>query len=327
MEGNLRHGSKPVRVPPLVSILIPAFNAESLLPQTLHSALNQSWENIEVIVVDDGSTDRTLERSNSIRSHKIKVIHQENGGQSSAFNRAMREAQGDYFEFLDADDVLAHNKIELQMALADKMGPEFMFSGAWTRFQNKIEEAIFCPEPVWRDLTPVDWLVESWMGGGMMHGAAWLTSRKVAERGGPWDESLSLINDLDYFPRLLLASKGVMFCPGARSYYRSGRDSVSNQRSPKACISAFKALRLSREALLQVEDSPRTRLACATSLQRFVFWIYPDGAEFIKDAEREIRQLGGSKLRPTGGRLFQSLSRLLGWKLARRITLGLRPKK
>lgn len=306
-------------MPPLVSILIPAYNAAPLIAETLHSALNQSWENSEIIVVDDGSTDATLERVRSIKSPKIKIIPQENRGQSSALNRALHEAQGDYLEFLDADDILAPDKIERQMKMAQERGPEFVFSGEWARFQHKIEDAIYSPERVWQDFAPVDWLVESWMGGGMMHGAAWLISRKIAHLAGPWNESLSLVNDLDYFPRVILASKGVVFCPNARTYYRLVPGSVSSRRSPKSCASAFLAMQLSREALLQAEDSQRTRLACATTLQRFIYWVYPDGRQFISEAEKEVLRLGGSNLRPTGGRLFQLTIHLLGWKLARRL--------
>lgn len=303
-----------------VSILIPAYNAARSLPDTLRSALAQTWPDFEIIVVDDGSTDETLAAAWSVTSPRIKVVRQENRGQAAAFNRALAEAQGDYFVFLDADDLLARDKIERQIARLHASGPEFVASGEWARFCGDSTEAVFRPERVWRDLAPVDWLVESWMGGGMMHGAAWLVPRGVAERAGPWNESLSLVNDLDYFPRVLLASRGVLFCPGARSYYRSGSSaSLSASRTPDACISGFKALRLSRECLLQAEHSPRTRLACATALQRFIYWLYPDGREFIAEAEREVSRLGGSPLRPEGGRGFQLASSLLGWKAARHL--------
>jgi len=310
-----------MRVNPLVSILVPCFDAGPWLSDMLESALAQTWPHREVIVVNDGSRDNSLSIARSFEARGVRVIDQPNRGQCAALNRALGEAKGDYLAFVDADDLVARDKIALQVARLAEAGPEFVASGEWARFRDRPEDAVFAPEPIWRDLAPVDWLVASWMGGGMMHGATWLVPRKVAQRAGFfWNEELSLINDLDYFTRIVLASRGVLFCAGARTYYRTGHArSLSGGTSPKAFASGFCALQLSREALLRVEDSPRTRLACATALQRFIYWAYPGGREFLKGAEKEVRRLGGTSLAPTGGRALQLASRLLGWKAARRL--------
>jgi len=307
---------------PRVSFLIPCYNAAPWIAAALDSVFAQTWPNIEVIVVDDGSRDESALIAERYVDRGLRLIGQANRGQAAAFNEAWRHATGDYFVFFDADDIMAPDKTAVQMTRLAQLEPGWIASCAWARFRDDIAEARFLPEPVWRDLAAVDWLVESWMGGGMMHGAAWLIPRSVADQAGPWDESLSLINDLDFFPRVLLASRGVAFCPEARTYYRSGAGaSLSGQRSPAACASAFRAMRNSREALLRAEDSPRTRLACATTLQRFLYWVYPDGREYIAETEAEVRRLGGTAVRPTGGRLFQLISKIAGWKRARRLEL------
>src|SRR5438128_8633466 len=101
-------------MPRLVSILIPVYNAESFVADAIQSALDQTWPAKEIIAVDDGSTDRSAEVLKSF-APRIKVIEQENRGASAARNRALREAQGEFIQYLDADDLLAPNKIKIQM--------------------------------------------------------------------------------------------------------------------------------------------------------------------------------------------------------------------
>ncbi|MEO1560685.1 MAG: glycosyltransferase family 2 protein, partial [Cyanobacteria bacterium J06632_19] len=86
----------------LVSILIPAYNSEEWISETIDSAIAQTWSNIEIIIVDDGSKDNTLAVAKKYASTKIKVISQPNKGASAARNRALQEAQGDFIQYLDA---------------------------------------------------------------------------------------------------------------------------------------------------------------------------------------------------------------------------------
>lgn len=249
----------------------------------------------------------------------MRVLHQKNSGQCAALNRGLDSAQGEFLQYLDADDVLAPDKIMVQLDRLRNLGPNWIASCAWARFDGDAANAVFTAEAVWRDLSPVDWLITSWSGGGMMHGAAWLIPRGVAAAGGAWNESLTLINDLDYFTRLLLASNGVAFCPTARTYYRSNvAGSLSRQTSRTAWESAFRATELSSSALLAREDSARVRRACATNLQRLVYSAFPEVPDLVAGAERRVGQLGGSDLQPGGGGVFQRLNRVVGWKAARR---------
>jgi glycosyltransferase involved in cell wall biosynthesis len=305
---------------PLVSILIPCYNAEKWLAQTLESALAQTWDNIEIIVVDDGSTDNSLAVAKQFQANGIKIISQSNKGASAARNRAFQESQGDFIQYLDADDLLAPDKIALQVKLFLDGNLEFVVSGEWARFYQSPTEASFIIEPVWCDMPAVDWLICSWEGGGMMHPGAWLVPRAIAEAAGAWDESLSLDDDGEYFCRVVLASSGVKFCPGAKSYYRSGIDgSLSNTISPVAWESAFRVRELCTDYLLFHEDTPRTRHACAAAFQRLIYSAYPDAMNLVKKAEAKVKSIGGSNLKPGGGVIFQIIANALGWKLAKRI--------
>ena len=306
---------------PLVSILIPCYNSQQWLTETIKSALAQTWKNIEIIIVDDGSTDNSLAIAKTFNDPNIKVISQENKGASVARNVALKEAQGDFIQYLDADDLLASDKIQLQLQfLENNSNSTFLVSGEWARFYNKPQEALFIPELLWQDLSPVDWLVCAWNNHIMMHPAAWLVPRKISEKAGLWNEDLSLNDDGEYFARVILASEGVQFCQGAKTYYRSGiSESLSRSKSEKARQSEFLSLSLGTSNLLARENSPRTRKVCATVFQRFIYEAYPDVPELSAQAAVKVKEFGGSNLQPTGGKMFQLLSKFVGWQKAKKI--------
>lgn len=309
--------------PPLVSVLIPCYNATAWLEATLASVRVQTWRSYEIILVDDGSTDGSAELAARLAGPDLKIVRQPNAGQCAAFNHALRLAQGDYFEYLDADDLLAPEKISVQMRRLAALPEGWVAAGEWARFYRSSADAVFQSEPVWRDLAPVDWLVTSWSGGGMMHGSAWLVPRSVAEAAGPWNERLSLINDFDYFTRVLLNSQGVAFCPGARTLYRSSLgNSLSQSTSRPAWESAFLSTTLGTNTLLARENSPRTRQASAINLQRFAYSAYPFAPDLVARAEQRIGELGGCDLAFGGGPVFQWLRRMCGWKFARRVQMA-----
>lgn len=304
---------------PLVSILIPCYNSEALLAETIESALAQTWKNIEIIIVDDGSTDDSLTVAKKYESSIVRVFTQKNKGQSAAENLALAQSQGNFISYLDADDLLASDKIERQIELLGS-SDNLVASCQWSRFYKSFKEAMFIPQPLWQDLEPIDWLVKAWEGHYMMHGATWLIPRKIAEQAGGWDERLSLINDFDYFSRILLASEGIKFCQGAKTFYRSGNtSSLSGAKSKQARQSEFLSLCLGTNNLLARENSLRTRQACATVFQRFIYEVYPNVPELSKQAAAKVKELGGSNLQPIGGAIFQLLSKLVGWQQAKKM--------
>lgn len=307
---------------PLVSVIIPCYNAESWLEETIASVRAQTWRRYEIVLIDDGSKDGTGALADRLAGADMHVVHQENLGVCAALNRGLEAAQGDFIQYLDADDLIAPDKIAIQLERFRGLPPAWIASCAWARFEGNFKGAVFEEEAVWRDLPPVDWLIASWSGGGMMHGAAWLCPRPVVNAAGPWNVALTLINDLDYFTRLLLASDGVAFCPSARTYYRSNiAGSMSRMTSRKAWESAFRATELSVNSILAREDSPRVRRACAINYQRLVHSAFPSAPDLVREGERRIRELGGCHLQPGGGRIVRGLASVLGWKAARRVQI------
>lgn len=305
---------------PLVSVLIPCYNAGRWVAQALDSVLAQTWPALEIIVVNDGSTDNSRDVLRAYEPRNVKVIDQDNRGQTAALNRALAAASGAFIQYLDADDLLAPDKIALQMQQL-AANPACVSAAAWARFRHDPADAVFQPDEMWRDLSPVDWLVANWRdGGGMMFPAMWLLPRAIVGAAGPWREELTLCNDTEYFTRVVLAAQRVLHCAAARTYYRSGlAGSVSGIKTRRGWESYYQVVSLCQHHLLGRQDTQATRRACAMLWQRFAHAAYPYAPDLANRAMHQARMNHPARLRPEGGPAFVWASRLLGWRAARRL--------
>ncbi|MDB6115563.1 MAG: glycosyl transferase family 2, partial [Lacunisphaera sp.] len=262
------------------------------------------------------STDDSLAIARTFVPRGVQVISQPNRGASAARNHGLRVARGDFLQFLDADDLISPDKIAAQIELLRARPAETVATCAWGRFQSDPAAAQFVDEVVFRDFAPVDFLVLAGDTGAMMHPSCWLVPRAVADRAGPWDETLSLNDDGEYFCRVLLASASMAYCPTGRSYYRSGLPgSLSQQRGERARDSQFRSIQLIAAQLRAAEYSPRTCRATANYYQRFIHDFFPFPAHLMRAAERKIAALGGATNRlPPMGPKTAALARVVGWR-------------
>jgi glycosyltransferase involved in cell wall biosynthesis len=116
---------------PLVSVIIPAFNSEKTIQETIDSVLNQTLHDLEIIVINDGSQDATLEVASGISDFRIKIFSYPNAGVSASRNRGLKQASGEYIAFLDADDLWTPDKLERQLQ-ALKSQPNAAVAYSWT---------------------------------------------------------------------------------------------------------------------------------------------------------------------------------------------------
>lgn len=305
----------------LVSVCIPCHNAAAYVGAAIESILAQSWTDLEIIVVNDGSTDGSKELLESYDNRRILVIHQDNQGQCAAANRAYREAQGEWIKFFDADDLLAPESIQYQVERIQGR-KDAIASAQWGRFYGD-NLLTFRPntQSVWRDLPALDWLVQAWADAQpMMQCGLWLIPRTILEKSREWDESLSLINDFEFFARVLCHAQEVLFTPEATLYYRSGiPGSLSSRKTRAAAKSAFDSIRKGTSHLLSRRSDAEARLSCANIMQNFIYTFYPDYPDLCIAMSSHIAALDGSNLPPPGGPWFQRARRLIGWKAARRL--------
>lgn len=306
-----------------VSVIIPCHNAAGTLAEALDSVFAQAIDGLEAIVVDDGSTDGSAEVAERYLERGLVLVRQANAGAAAARNRGIALARGEFLQFLDADDLLGPGKIAAQAAALRGAGPRAVAFGRWGRFVGSGETVRFRDDDLNREWQPVEFLRFLYANNRMMHPAAWLVPRAVAEAAGPWDERLSLDDDGEYFCRVALAADRLVSVPGATSLYRSGNaNSLSQRRSPRAWRSACDAATLAVEHLVARDGSEASRRAGADRLQRLLYEMFPEEPALLAALEARIAELGGSGLEPEGGGLFRLSRRVLGWRAAKRLDNG-----
>ncbi len=209
----------PEYEPGLVSVIIPTYNRAHFLVEAMDSVWNQTYRPIELIVVDDGSTDNTQEvlhdwarKSAADDQFRLRSFHQENKGAPTARNLGLIESHGEYIQFLDSDDLLAPSKIKVQVAALRGTqgamavyGPRRMF---WPISNLLYVSRAGIAE---QEVKSLDDAMRGWATG--IHSILW--ARRDVYQLGPWDEQLAANQDGDYKVRFLLRGGGIPAHPPA----------------------------------------------------------------------------------------------------------------
>ena len=297
-----------------VSIIIPLYNSEAYITQTIDSCLAQTHDNIEIIVVENGSKDQSYQIVKSIDDKRLSVFQILKPNAAAARNYGYHKATGAYIIFLDADDVMASNKIELQLKAISAKPKGWVASCAWAKFKINTKEAVISPQKVWAIQNPIDWCLQSWMGEGMMIPGCWLIPKPIIDKAGLWDERLSLHDDGEFMCRVLLASKGNVFVEHTVVYYRQVASSLSRQnQSYTAAKSALEVCESYRKQVLFVKDSPRVRQALACNYRRFMYEFHPKHKDLLQKAKQSIQTLDVKNLPLIGGENFKKLTKIVGF--------------
>ena len=222
-----------------VSIIIPVYNAAQYLDECISSAINQSYEGIEVILVDDGSTDNSLDICErwAARDDRIRVISKDNGGVSSARNKALEVAAGDYFVFLDSDDFLVQDYVEEMLQLVISTNTDIgicetrIFDENHYVITNGFSSTMITnQEAISKFFTDRSWFYVIW---------GRIFSRKaICESNGSlikFDESLLVGEDLVWLMEVMSKKKQFNVSCTSKSLYNyrrfSAHSSLSNYRS------------------------------------------------------------------------------------------------
>ena len=305
----------------LVSILIPAYNAEKWIADTIRSAIAQTWEPKEIIVLDDGSTDQTFEVAKQFESELVQVLRHENQGVVETRNKLFSLCHGAYIQWLDADDLLAPDKIARQMQVCEQAkNPRMLFSSPFGSFLYRPQHARFIHTDLWCDLTPKEFLIRKMGQKLSLQTSTWLVSRELTEAAGPWDPLMFVNNDGEYFSRVILKSEGVQFVPDANVYYRSvGNGSVSYiGRSNKKLEALWRGLQLHIGYLRGLEDSERVRKACVEYLKHYLIDFYPVRMDLVEKVQQAARDLGGHIDEPPLSWKYRWIRSIFGWNAAHR---------
>jgi glycosyltransferase involved in cell wall biosynthesis len=299
---------------PKVSILMPCYNSADFIDDAIQSCIQQTYENIEIIVVDDGSSDQSvaIARKWEAQHKNIRVYQQENSGACRARNIAFEKSTGDYIMYLDADDIMSPNKINEQIAILAGKTSDSVATCKWDRFYNDISDGTFPVYKCYKNyVLGIDLLVDLWSSGEMFAASCYLVSRQLVQQAGPWNEELKKNQDGDFFVRVLMHARSVYFCDKAKVYYRTGSySSVSKDNSKAKLISLLESF-IGYKKILKYEDSQRTRMALARNFSLFCYLYNSKYPDLCKRARHEVKALG-VKMPIVGTKLFVAMASLLG---------------
>ncbi|HMG81452.1 MAG TPA: glycosyltransferase family 2 protein [Ferruginibacter sp.] len=313
---------------PLVSIIIPAYNAEKYIEATIQSIVDQTWNNLEIIIVNDGSTDDTEKIIQGFLSDKrIKYVTQTNKGCSGAKNTGLLLVSGDFIQYLDADDILSLDKIEQQLNVIH----DTPFKIAICRTKLFHEEVGDSQQEVDSDFlydtaNPFEFMLNLYgLNGkdGMIQPNAFLISKQLSDLIGSWDTTISPSPDEDgeYFCRVMLKAKSISITEGM-NYYRkqkSSMQSLSKQHDYLHTKGLLGSLILKADNLFAFENSERVKTIMGTHFASFIYLYDHLYKDLSQRAEDYIYKMGFKKIPDAGGEKFKIIANLIGFKNALKI--------
>tara|TARA_B100000809_G_C15046108_1_gene497306 strand:- start:24 stop:974 length:951 start_codon:yes stop_codon:yes gene_type:complete len=303
----------------LVSIIIPLYNAEKYIEETIQCLLSQTYTNIEIIVIDDHSSDDSYKLVSQIKSDKITLVKNPKKGACSARNHGFNISKGEYIQYLDADDIMINSKIETQIRLIKSLNNNVIAFGNWLRFYDTLENSKTTSTQLNKDYNqPLNCLIDSWNGKGMVPIHSWLTPTDIIRKAGQWNESLSHNQDGEFFSRVLIHAESLKFCTNATVYYRSGIEGSisSGSQNKNQAESQLYSYQLYVKNLQGFIEHQELRKALGNNFLNFMYRFYDLHPNLVKTAEEEFKKLNIGKMWPVGGQKFKVICKIVGYKNA-----------
>ncbi len=301
---------------PKVSILIPLYNAKEYIAETIDSCLNQTYDNIEIIIVDDGSTDSSLEIAKKYEKEykHIKVEAQNNSGASAARNRAFKLSSGDFIQYLDADDILHPDKIRLQMEVLQEEDDSTIIYGKLGVFHKEIKSTIWMKLTVNKNYDDSkQFLLDLWESGEGFITFRWLIPKKLIADSGGWNEKLSTNDDGEFFARVVFKAGKVLFSKNSIGYLRTDNEnSLSRNITKKALQSIFDSFETYVELFKDKMNRSDVRRSLAYVYSKYLYSVYPEYKDLVEKTEEKLGYLGFQKPIIKKGKKYYYLSKFIG---------------
>ena len=298
-----------------VSIIIPVYNSARYIKDTIMSCLDQRYTNIEVIVVNDGSTDNSEEIILSIKDDRIKYFKIPNGGACVARNFGISNAKGNLFQFLDADDILDKDKLYYQVEKYLVHGDKYVYSAEMGMLIGETKELSMGYELFKHDFVPTNYFEilldqhDKFLTTGI-----WLIPSAIVNAIGGWDINIKLNQDGEYFMRAILNSSGILFCKDSIFYYR--RDvvnSISKKRDNKAIYDSWlHSYESYAENFKKKLDIKTANYLGWKALSVYYCNSYPKYPDLLERCFSQIKALGYSQPDAHGGERLKKVARWIG---------------
>ncbi|MGH1392433.1 MAG: glycosyltransferase family 2 protein [Trichormus sp.] len=304
-------------MPKQVSIIIPCFNAEKWLAEAIDSCLQQTYSHLEIIVIDDGSTDNSLE---IIKSYGDKIIWRSypNKGGNYARNRGFDLSQGEYIQYLDADDYILPEKIEQQVNCLEATGADVVYSD-W-RHQHHLSDGSIFLDKIEISEAKTD-ILAALLANWWVALASLMYKRSAVQKIGGWDENLAAAQDRDFFLSVVMNGAKVAYQPGCYAIYRRhGAVTVSTASKRRWLKNHHLVLQKVEQKLLQRNQLSRTyRQALAKSyfeLAREALFL--DYAQYLMFLEKALVMFPDFKANSQRA-FYRLLQDILGFRQTERI--------
>lgn len=301
---------------PKVSILIPCYNSERFIAETLDSCLAQTYSNIEIIIVDDGSTDRSLviAKDYERNDERVNVICQSNAGACAARNNAFAHSTGDYVVFLDADDLINETFIEEHVNHISISDGKSVCFCRWGNFNKLVTDAKIPDLKIYKDYNEAFQLLLDLWTEGMLQTTCYMTPRQLVADAGYWNEAVLLNQDGEFFSRILIHASQALFVSGAKVYYRKGEyTSVSKPDNPRKIASLLSTFMNYKKNALAHEDSIRVRKGLAIIFTSFIYVYGNRFPELCRQAKVELNCLKMGYILERVPERVKVISKLIGF--------------
>jgi len=301
---------------PLVSILIPLFNEEKLIGKTIESCLQQTYKNLEVIIVDDHSTDQSFEIAKKYESHCVHVFSNPSKGACSARNYAFSKSEGEYVKFHDADDYCSPNLIECQMTRLLNDGDESTIVYSPLRICVPPDSTEIDKHHVSDDYSPsMEYVIALWRIYGInWHSLLYLFPRSIVEKSGGWNNNYPIYEDAEFIINALKHSSKIIFAGGGYGVWRMIHDKKHLHAIEKPDVQKREADGLFHiaEEILAYKDTAETRQICSRFISNHIYHHINKFRKIAKDIEDKFNQYQLSHVKYKNPK-FSLIYNIFGW--------------
>jgi glycosyltransferase involved in cell wall biosynthesis len=302
-----------------ISIIIPYYNNEDTIRETLNSLENQEFTNFEVILIEDKNSIPTkAEILNKKYTYSFKYFKNlAKAGASSNRNLGIYESKGKFLQFLDADDFISNNKLKSQIELIKEKESAISIC-RWGIFNKTIADYVENDPTLFRNWDPINYL--SKLNGEFnmltpIH--SYLIPKRLLKLAGIWNEDITLGDDGEFMNRVIAKCSEIVFSNEATVYYRRGNvNSLSHQTNMISALSNYKCAKSYDNLILN--EFPNNSVLINSVIRKynlFFYWSYLRFPELAEKVEKDVKKLNGKINMEIGTRISKLGQKILGVKL------------